>query len=99
METKNQARRIDWQTLVTKYETSSCSKAAYCREHQLNYHRFLYWYERFKNTETSLVPVRMAGPTRRDADLCSIVLANGHRIIIHDTSLLPMLKQLISMVS
>ncbi len=32
MGTKNQARRMDWQTHVTKYETSGCSKAAYCRE-------------------------------------------------------------------
>ena len=99
MGTKNQARRMDWQTHVTKYEMSGCSKAAYCREHQLNYHRFLYWYERFKKLETSLVPVRLPEPTGIQGDLCSIVLANGHRIIMHDTSLLPMLKQLISIVS
>jgi hypothetical protein len=60
METAKQARQIDWQTHVAEYETSGCSKAAYCREHQINYHRFLYWYGRFGNTGTSLVPVRLS---------------------------------------
>ena len=36
-----------WEQHVTQFKDSGLSKAKYCREHQLTYHRFIYWVPQF----------------------------------------------------
>jgi hypothetical protein len=35
-----------WEEHVKRYEASGMSKAAYCREHNVVYHQFMWWYKR-----------------------------------------------------
>ena len=46
-----QDRRSFWRSHVNTCEQSSLSKARYCREHQLAYHQFIYWYPKFSSDE------------------------------------------------
>ena len=99
MPTGSASNRSYWQNHVNACEDGELSKAAYCREQAINYHQFMYWVKRFRQKKTGLVPVALALPATQPTgthDLCHIVLSNGHQIVIHDKSMLPLLKQLVS---
>jgi len=39
----NEARAASWQQHVEQWQQRQQTQKAYCREHDLNYHRFGYW--------------------------------------------------------
>ena len=46
--TKSKSRQYSfWQPHAIAWLGSGLSKARYCREHDLNYHQFIYWLPRF----------------------------------------------------
>ena len=40
-----------WKRYIEEFKTSGMSKVAYCRTHELVYHQFLYWYDKFTKAE------------------------------------------------
>lgn len=58
--TDNQAY---WQQHVTAWQASEQSGAAYCREHDLVYHRFCYWRQKFVSSQRA-EPVSSTGFAR-----------------------------------
>jgi hypothetical protein len=43
-----------WQPHAIAWQASGLSKARYCREHELNYHQFIYWLPRFVSDAPSV---------------------------------------------
>lgn len=43
---ERQEKQRYWGEHLSKWKESGLSQSAYCREHQLNLHRFIYWKER-----------------------------------------------------
>ena len=76
-----------WQQHSELFSTSGLSRAAYCREHQLNYHCFGYWLKRL-TPSTALLPVTLTSRDINDQLLCSLVLRSGERLMIHDRAAL-----------
>lgn len=73
-----------WQPHATAWQNSGLSKARYCREHDLNYHQFIYWFPRFtpndmpasgKKRSSKLLPVTMQDS--RPSTGIRITLPNG----------------------
>ena len=46
---------IHWASHIQSWQKTQQSQSAYCREHDLNYHRFTYWWRKL---------VKQAGPAR-----------------------------------
>ena len=88
-----------WQGHVDQCQQAGMSKAAYCRTHDLNYSKFLYWHQKLSSTSNQLIPVRLHNNKGNDAVLCAVDLENGRRITIYDASLLPILKNMIQVLS
>jgi len=55
-----------WQVHVTQFQSAGKNKTQYCKQHNLNYHRFLYWYSKLiriesdRNETVNLLPVRIS---------------------------------------
>ncbi|HOK03203.1 MAG TPA: hypothetical protein PKX79_11060 [Spirochaetota bacterium] len=45
------AKRDYWEGQLQQYEASGLSKAAYCREHNLNYDQFKWWYRQLRDED------------------------------------------------
>lgn len=89
---EDQAR--EWrhrQAHVTALRKSGLSRAEYCRQHQLSYHRLAYWEKKLATpvkSETTLVPVafplgiRMTAPAAAQA--IKFILPNNIAVEVHD---------------
>ncbi len=99
MKRKKQSQRHSWQAHIDQFNKAGGSKAAYCRKHDLNYHQFMYWHGQLSVSCDALVPVKVKAKSHPTDGLCTVELVSGHRLSIHDPSVLPMLKQLIQALS
>ena len=52
MSRTNEARIAHWKHHVDQWQASGLSGAAYCQQHQLTYHCFIYWRRKFSRRET-----------------------------------------------
>ena len=55
-----------WQEQINTWKQSGQSRKAFCHQHELNYHRFGYWYKKLNrdaqlenNSSSQFVPVKM----------------------------------------
>jgi hypothetical protein len=69
-----------WREQISHWEQSGQSRQAFCQQHDLNYHRFGYWYKKFNHpTQTKkrsdFVAVKRE-PEQSQSDL-AIELPNG----------------------
>ena len=55
-----------WRAHIDACQDAGESGAAYCKRHQLAYHRFIYWRQKFRvqNTRTELAPHESSGFVR-----------------------------------
>ena len=53
--------KSEWDNGCKAFDESRQTKISYCRTHDLNYHQFLYWFEKLNKSTTKLIPVKMAG--------------------------------------
>ena len=85
-----------WQEHVETYLVSGYNKSQYCRQHDLTYHRFLHWCRKFTkigeeeavNSGNSFIPVKLKSTSRAANCICTLELADGNRLLIHDESTL-----------
>ena len=83
---------IFWQKHVAQFKASNQTKAKYCKQHELTYHRFLYWYTKLTKAKTQnshpveLIPVRVSKPETTAPKDCiaNVELGNGVKINIFD---------------
>ena len=97
-----------WLQHISDYKSSGVSnKSAYCLQAGVTYHRFLYWFEKLsrelvdKNTPRKpeqLIPVQVAAKpqTRATTPLCILEFKQGHRLLVHNESVLEKLIILLS---
>ena len=72
-----------WQQHIDRWQVSGLSQQAFCKTHDLSYHRFLYWRRKFEGRTTenlkppssALVPVIYRPPST--AAGLSLVLPSG----------------------
>lgn len=95
-----QARIDYWQTQIDAWENSGMSQQAFCREHSLNYPRFVYWRRKFRLEETNesaantgFVPVMAA--TGAPESALSVSLPSGLQLHGIDCSNLDVVLQLL----
>ena len=51
MSRANEARIAHWKQHVDQWQSSGLSGAAYCQQHELTYHCFIYWRSKFSSGE------------------------------------------------
>ena len=54
-------KRIYWEEMVSRWETSGLSQIEFCRQNDLNRHRFNYWKRRIKKCTMSIPLVQLGG--------------------------------------
>ena len=90
-----------WQQQVDTWQVSDQSQQAFCKEHELSYHRFIYWRRKFecRSTEnqeppsSALVPIIYQPPST--AAGLSLVLPNGLELRGLSEDNLPLVQQLL----
>ena len=90
-----------WLKHISGSTQSKLSCVAYCRQHEVNYHRFKYWQKKLsKSPAKKLIPVtiKIASKTAAMAEsYCELELPNGARIHIKTQSAFEqLLKQVLS---
>jgi hypothetical protein len=87
---------------IDTWKTSDQSRSEFCRVHELNYHRFLYWQRKLRNQERQDTNGGFASVTRRSGSVpggLSIVLPRGLVLQGISASNLPVVYQLLSHLS
>jgi hypothetical protein len=54
-------KRNYWEGMLSKWETSGLSQIEFCRQNDLNRHRFYYWKRRIKKCTMSIPLVQLGG--------------------------------------
>jgi hypothetical protein len=70
---ERQEKQQYWDEHLSRWNESGLSQSAYCREHQLNLHRFIYWKKRRFPETTSVCLVELPISTREKACLLSAI--------------------------
>jgi len=94
-----------WQQHVDRWQVSGLSQQAFCKTHDLSYHRFLYWRRKFEGRTTenleppssALVPVIYRPPST--AAGLSLVLPSGLELRGLSEDNLPLAQQLLDRLS
>jgi len=88
--------------LIEQWKSGNNSQSSFCREHQINYHTFQYWFKVYCNKESDTA-VNQAGfiavnpydsESFRD-NFAEFVLPDGKRMILHHRVEADYLKTLI----
>lgn len=77
-----------WQPYVDAFNSTNMSKIKYCRQNEVEYHKFLYWHQKLSQASVgNLLPVKLksAGVT---GALCTVESPKGYRVLIHSESAL-----------
>jgi hypothetical protein len=89
-----------WQHHHRQWSASQLNRKAYCREHQLNYDCFQYWYHKINKVDqiksslkqdanAALIPIKLANvaPPPLAQALCQLNAAQGCQLLIFDSKL------------
>jgi hypothetical protein len=88
-------------SMIEQWKASGLSQKAYCRQQNLSYHVFHYWYKVYRdekgvapNDNATFVPLRIeAQPVARS--LFELILPNGKRLVFHQQPSAEFLKALL----
>ena len=77
-----------WQDIINQWQASGLTAAAFCQQHNVVYHNFLYWRKKLtRSASNKLVPV-VSEPSLSTVDTIELVLPGGLRIQgIHNSNL------------
>ena len=74
-------------SLIAQWEQSGLSQKSFCEKHQFPYHRFHYWYKRYRKVSDQPSGEEPATfvPLKVDSGAChtEVVMPGGVRIIFH----------------
>jgi|ETNmetMinimDraft_20_1059909.scaffolds.fasta_scaffold11452_3 hypothetical protein len=97
MQAENQSNLQDanyWQQHVDQFQQYKQSKLSYCRQHDLTYHRFLYWFSKLTGDNqqmqpvSSLIPLKLSKKIDKNDKVASFTLGNGLTISIYQEDVL-----------
>ena len=78
---KSQQRTDYWREHITAWQASGLSGQAFCQQHQLTYHQFVYWRQKLRTPKDSLssgfAKVTAATPLTTHAGELTLALPNG----------------------
>lgn len=97
---ENQELAKQWEDIIKKYESTGLSKAEYCRQNRIIYHRYMYWQKRIREENKSgFLPIRVSSSTQITQIEQSIHDSN-HGIIKYPSGLILQIrsKELLKMV-
>ena len=93
-----------WSEHIKLKRSSLLSRAAYCRNHELNYNQFAYWEQKLKleSQSSNLLPIKLIA-TKPDevsfqsptATLCTLAFRGGNVLTVHDKSVIPTLLSIL----
>ena len=90
-----------WGKHVAQYQQTKQSKSSYCRQHNLTYHRFIYWSSKLSSCSeesdapSPLIAVKLSSKVNDSAGVASVTLPDGIKFVIHqESTLLNLIKQL-----
>ena len=82
--------KSEWDHWCNAFGDSHQTKIGFCRDNNLNYHQFLYWFEKYNKTSAKLIPVKIASPKQ---PLALLHLGNGCSLeIISQEALLALVR-------
>jgi hypothetical protein len=86
---------VFWEQHVRQYHQSKLSRAAYCREQGLRYHRFKYYLKKSikKKKENQLIPITIKPARKEKSTLGMLNFQSGHSLVIHHLSALEFLLE------
>jgi hypothetical protein len=101
----SEALNKEWRQHIDTWRASQESQQAFCKQHDLNYHRFTYWRRKFQDQahrenprrSSALVPVTYL-PAPEESGL-SLHLSNGMRLSGITSDNLLVVQQLLSRLS
>ena len=76
-----------WQAHVDAFTVSGMSRAAYCRQHEVNYDQFGYWVKKFatqKSAPFTAVRIKPTVPVINPSVVCTLLFTDGKQLQIHD---------------
>lgn len=53
---KSQQRADYWREQITLWQASGLSGQIFCQQHQLTYHQFVYWRQKYRDPEENISP-------------------------------------------
>lgn len=98
-------RAIYWQQHVLQWKSSPLSQIAYCREHELNFHRFNYWLRKDDPVKPKKVPANHSSAfvpvVKTQATQTGLCLSFPSGLILQgiDSGNLAAVKQLMTVLS
>jgi len=87
-----------WKQRLADQQSSGLNKTEYCRQHDLNYDQFQYWYRQSKSRArtTELIPVTVSAVSEATVHShCVVEYSHGVRLHIQSNVALAMLPQLL----
>ena len=75
----NTLSKSEWESWCKDFGESHQTKIAFCRTHDLNYHQFLYWFQKLNKSPAKLIPVKIASS---NPPLAILRLGNGRSLEI-----------------
>lgn len=87
MPTEDQAY---WDKHIKQFKESGANYKTYCQKEGVHYERFVYRFNKDRNASkvNKLIPVSLKSRAPSVSSLCSIEFQSGHRLFIHDASIL-----------
>ena len=69
--------KSEWDHWCNEFSESHQTKIGFCRDNNLSYYQFLYWFEKYNKTLAKLIPVKIADPKQllarlRFSNVCSL---------------------------
>ena len=102
METESRQEKLEklrkfWKTHLETWEESGLPQKEYCRQHNLIYHRFVYWKARFKSRNLPVKFVQVASqPFNPSPSFLKLHLPRGCQVEIPDDFCEDTLKRLLA---
>jgi hypothetical protein len=102
METESRQEKLEklrkfWKAHMDKWEESGLPQKEYCRQHNLIYHRFVYWKARFKSINLPVKFVQVASqPINPGPSFLKLHLPRGCQVEIPDNFSENTLKRLLA---
>jgi hypothetical protein len=85
--------------LIKRWEDSDLTQKAYCEQIDVQYHKFHYWYRRYKNSQSISTPNSSSFVTLHVEPSVSVsaelVMPNGKRLLFHQPVDVQILKVLL----
>jgi hypothetical protein len=76
---KSQQRADYWREQITLWQASGLSGQIFCQQHQLTYHQFVYWRQKYREPEENISPgfVKVTATALVNSAELTLSLPNG----------------------